>query len=140
MSDKTETQEECPICQEMLHNNNDISITKCNHKFHTSCLIQCNRVCPLCRTNMTSNLASNTQTTQIPPGTYSYEEYVEQLNRRNIPLDSLATHVREWLEECEEDIEREQRYQTISQTRKQIQKENMKRYQPEKYNLFYGKK
>ena len=45
--------EDCSICLQP-NNKIDISITKCNHKFHTSCLLKwrCNnsQLCPFCRT------------------------------------------------------------------------------------------
>lgn len=40
--------EECPICYELLKEK-DFSITSCNHKFHTSCLLKNGTLCPLCR-------------------------------------------------------------------------------------------
>ena len=43
--------EECSICLENLWG--DITLLKCNHKFHTECIkIVKNRVCPLCRNEL----------------------------------------------------------------------------------------
>ena len=39
--------EECPICLERLTSKN-LSITKCNHKYHTECLLKTKYRCPLC--------------------------------------------------------------------------------------------
>jgi len=50
---------ECSICLDKLDKDKDISITSCNHTFHTSCLLKwiCNNGsgeggCPLCRTKL----------------------------------------------------------------------------------------
>lgn len=45
----------CPICYD-AYGDSDISITKCGHKFHTSCFVEAMKStkgssCPLCRTN-----------------------------------------------------------------------------------------
>lgn len=43
---------ECPICFEIVEKDKNISITKCNHIFHTDCLctsISYNQSCPICR-------------------------------------------------------------------------------------------
>jgi hypothetical protein len=40
---------DCPICLEPLNNDNQLKL-KCNHSFHSKCLIQVeNSLCPLCR-------------------------------------------------------------------------------------------
>lgn len=47
----------CIICLEELDDTNNISITKCNHKFHTSCLLEYNnKKCAICRTNIASEI------------------------------------------------------------------------------------
>ena len=49
-----EITEDCPICMESL-GKNDVCVTKCGHKFCTSCLLQSaqnNTDCPLCRTEL----------------------------------------------------------------------------------------
>jgi len=49
-----EIAEDCPICMESL-GKNDVCVTKCGHKFCTSCLLQSaqnNTDCPLCRTEL----------------------------------------------------------------------------------------
>lgn len=44
---------ECPICFEIIDTENNMSITKCNHIFHTDCLCTSisydNQSCPICR-------------------------------------------------------------------------------------------
>ena len=50
-----ENKETCAICLEELEKTN-VAITKCNHKFCTSCLLESihvNNTCPLCRTELT---------------------------------------------------------------------------------------
>lgn len=42
----------CSICLLELTNNN-VCVTLCGHKFHTSCILQCvEKNCPLCRKNL----------------------------------------------------------------------------------------
>ena len=46
---------DCAICLETTSEDNDLSITVCKHRFHTSCLlkwIRNNNLCPLCRTTL----------------------------------------------------------------------------------------
>lgn len=48
----------CSICLEDINvdMNIDLSVTKCNHTFHTSCLLKCkNKKCPICRQIMTND-------------------------------------------------------------------------------------
>lgn len=51
-----ETEEkECAICLSNIEGNTDLSITKCGHYFHCSCLIKAalkKRQCPMCRENL----------------------------------------------------------------------------------------
>jgi hypothetical protein len=43
----------CPICFLEINEKTNITITNCNHKYHTSCIIQCkNFTCPLCRNDL----------------------------------------------------------------------------------------
>ncbi len=46
--------DDCPICLEPMHHDNNLCITRCKHKFHTSCLlqIQTKNGCPLCRKDL----------------------------------------------------------------------------------------
>lgn len=47
--------EECAICLSSIEENTDLSITKCGHHFHCSCLIKAalkKRQCPMCRKNL----------------------------------------------------------------------------------------
>lgn len=47
-----DNQSECCICMEKMTNTN-ISITRCKHKFHTSCLLEYgNKKCAICRQNI----------------------------------------------------------------------------------------
>ena len=51
-------QEECAICLSSIEENTDLSITKCGHRFHCSCLIKAalkKRQCPMCRKNLIDN-------------------------------------------------------------------------------------
>ena len=65
---------ECPICYEVIRIHSDYSITKCKHKFHTSCIIKQTRQntfnCPICRsklatpTNSILGIGNNNQDSQ----------------------------------------------------------------------------
>ena len=48
----TDNQKECCICFERIDYKN-VSITECNHSFHTSCLLKYNnKKCPICRQSL----------------------------------------------------------------------------------------
>jgi hypothetical protein len=48
----TDNQKECCICFERIVHKN-VSITECNHSFHTSCLLKYNnKKCPICRQSL----------------------------------------------------------------------------------------
>jgi hypothetical protein len=52
-TDKTGT--ECPICCSNFTDTEIVSITNCNHYFHSNCLVEWghyNTACPVCRTNI----------------------------------------------------------------------------------------
>jgi len=54
--------DECPVCYDNLTDTN-VSITKCGHKFCTSCLLKSanrNGECPLCREKLCENIISKT--------------------------------------------------------------------------------
>jgi hypothetical protein len=46
---------ECSICLVLYESNDMVSLTKCKHLFHTSCIEECSRYkyeCPVCRQNL----------------------------------------------------------------------------------------
>lgn len=52
---------ECPICLEEMAVN--VAVTKCQHMFHTECLMRCaskSNTCPLCRTQLFEKLPAET--------------------------------------------------------------------------------
>jgi hypothetical protein len=54
--------QECPICFDIFTDNN-VSITKCAHKFCTTCLLKSanrNGECPICRTKLCENIVIRT--------------------------------------------------------------------------------
>jgi len=60
-----ENKEMCPICLEyILFSKNNICITICNHKFHTSCILQISntKICPCCRQELFNNSNVNIKT------------------------------------------------------------------------------
>jgi len=54
---------ECPICFDVIENNNNCMVTECGHRFHTNCMLKHvsmgNHGCPMCRTAMVSPSENN---------------------------------------------------------------------------------
>ena len=128
----------CPVCYEIISNINDISITVCNHKFHTRCVLRCNGVCPLCRTNLITNTNSNVLG-KIPPGIYSISEYVRQLEQHNIPMDSVSHEMQSEIKDYFEYLEDMKLLEEQKKNRANKEKETLKKQDPNLYKLFYGK-
>jgi hypothetical protein len=131
--------EDCPICYESITNIN-VCVTICNHKFHTSCLLtnslKCENICPICRTNLSPNVSKSI----IPPGTYTASEINQYMEQNNISIADTSSTIRSWLEECKEYEEiLQQRIETDIQMEKK-QKNDLKKNNANKYELFYGKK
>lgn len=58
---------ECPICYEPI-GSVDFCITKCGHRFHTSCIIKASKFrsnCPYCRTSITTDSSSEGPSQQV---------------------------------------------------------------------------
>lgn len=92
---------DCPICYTSIQNNNRC-ITSCNHIFHTGCLIRSgSSVCPMCRNNLIQEIP--------PPGLYAVDKYLEQLRRNDILVDELSSDVQQWLKDCAEYKQREEK-------------------------------
>lgn len=77
-----DTQQECCICFEKIYNKN-VSITECNHLFHTSCLLKYNnKKCPICRQSLYEeniNIINNNNTV-IPEAQTQFETYLVETN------------------------------------------------------------
>ena len=107
----------CPICYETMTEVN-VCVTICKHKFHTSCLMMSGHLCPLCKTNL---VASNT----MKPMDSHYanvflEGFKQEFRRAFAVLD----------EECKEmDRKEEENYKNM-----------LKKNDPNKYKLLFGKK
>lgn len=91
-----ESTEDCVICMESLGDKN-ICVTKCGHKFCTSCLLrsaQKNRSCPLCRTVL------------VPKNNFYEEEYEEayQSGREN-GIEEITELANEHIDILREQIE-----------------------------------
>lgn len=75
-----DNQEECCICLEKMSNKN-VTITDCNHSFHTSCLLKYNnKKCPICRqilyeenTNISVNVIQERPT--------HFDTYIDETNQ-----------------------------------------------------------
>ena len=50
---KTKQKIDCPICLEII-NMDDLHIVGCGHKFHSNCIMQCDK-CPICRKRLKKN-------------------------------------------------------------------------------------
>ena len=132
----------CPICYEDFKEK-DVSIAKCGHKFHTSCLIETIRrqphdICPYCRSNISISVPKNGKKLAdfLVPGTYTAEEIANTIVRNDIPLENVSRNVRTAIEEhAEFERERKEREEEFNQReRRRIDK--MKSYDPNKYKLF----
>lgn len=128
---------ECCICYEIITNIN-VSITSCNHKFHTNCLLRCGNVCPLCRTNVALN--KPTKSHLIPNGRYTPNAYLEQMRIHNISLDEVNPEIKEWLEEFENDQKEEKEKEKRQEEQEEERKQYIRRTDKAKYDLFYGHK
>lgn len=129
--------EDCPICYESITDIN-ICVTVCKHKFHTNCLMRCGNVCPICRTNIISN-TSNSSVSRIPLGKYTVSEYIQQLNKNNISIDDISLTEKLWIEDCKEHDVIIKKIEEKSRQSEEKCKNNLKKTDINKYNLFYGK-
>lgn len=130
--------EDCPICYEKIADIN-VCITVCKHKFHTNCLIRCGSICPICRTNI-SSVTSNSPISKIPPGTYNVNEYIQMLNENNISIDDISPTLKEWIEDCKEHDKIIKEIEERIERREEERRNNLKKTDNNKYNLFYVKK
>lgn len=130
---------ECSICYEQITDIN-ITVTSCNHKFHTDCLIRSlsnnSNICPYCRTVITT---TKKYSSKIPSGIYDYTEYLEQLRVNNISRDDIPESTKEWLRECEEAFEILEKTINEVKEREEERKATLKKTDINKYKLFYGK-
>jgi len=127
--------EDCPICYEPMLDVN-ICVTICNHKFHINCLMKCGNSCPMCRKNVNSNL----NTPKIKAGIYNIDEYMQQLKENNISIDDLPLDIKLWIDECNEDKLMIKEMEEKRKQKNEEYKNNLKKTDINKYDLFYGKK
>lgn len=128
---------ECPICYNQIGNVN-MCITACNHIFHTDCLMLCGNSCPMCRTSVIDGSKSSSDL-RIPPGTYNMEQFLEQLIEHNISIDDLSLSNRQWLNKCKEHNKMLEEMEEQNRKFEEKRKNNIKKTDINKYNLFYGK-
>ncbi len=67
--DEDKDKDKCCICFESICATNDTCITKCGHQFHTSCILKCNGICPLCRTKLLDSSIGDTGPISLPAHT-----------------------------------------------------------------------
>ena len=75
----------CSICLDNFSNNN-ISITKCNHKFHLTCLFNSLNVsnkCPLCREILIPNRTINNTSTSTSSSSSTQTNFPTNYNHVN---------------------------------------------------------
>lgn len=131
-------EEDCPICYEKISDIN-VCVTVCKHRFHTNCLMKCGGRCPMCRINI-SSLTSNSPVSKIPPGIYIMNEYIQELNRNNISIHDISPTAIQWIENCKEHDELVKEMEETKRRREEERKNNLKKTDINKYNLFYSKK
>lgn len=130
-----EPNENCPVCYDKM-NEVDVCTTICKHKFHTGCILRCNNVCPICRARLVGNPSTNV----IPAGTYTIGQYLDQLDRLGISTESLSNELKQVVEQNEEMQNLAKAFKNQCGQREKTEKEYMKKVNPDKYKLFYGKK
>lgn len=83
----------CAICHETMNQSTNICTTSCNHKFHTDCLMNCNRKCPLCRTAIGANEVSTAPAPATATATAPYgedeDDYLENYRRAILHRQSI---------------------------------------------------
>lgn len=131
-------QEECPVCY-MQINEVNICVTVCKHTFHTGCIIRCNNTCPICRTNLLTNEVTSNSIGKILPGVYNSDEYLRQLEINNIDINTVSLTTKIWLDDCEEDKKDQIFIKEIKKQRDEEHKNFLKKTDPHKFRLFYGK-
>ena len=71
MPEEIDTSNRCSICLSYIDTNTDRCTTRCNHIFHSSCLLQAaqtNLICPLCRNDLiTIDVPPTQESIIIPP-------------------------------------------------------------------------
>jgi hypothetical protein len=85
------TASECPICRDPL--DAGLTITRCGHVFHTSCILswfQLKPLCPLCKTERTGSFERELRDAECPldPGVLDAVE--QRLARGETPPDAAA--------------------------------------------------
>jgi hypothetical protein len=82
VTSRNNVDEICSICLDNINNNN-ISITKCNHKFHLTCLftsLNISNKCPLCREVVVINTTNNTASISLSTQTNNETEFQTNYN------------------------------------------------------------
>lgn len=75
-----DNQTECCICFEKIYHIN-VSITECNHLFHTSCLLKYNnKKCPICRQLLYEENTNNNIPEVIPEVPTPFDTYLVETN------------------------------------------------------------
>ena len=118
---KTEGVEPCIICLESLQSKEIHKLQKCNHEFHSSCLLQWfqsgNLSCPYCRDNGINNDGNHINYFQ--PNETIFQLKLKYASRKNAPRDFKKIV---------------QKYETLKSKLKEIEKNN-KEYRQEIKNL-----
>lgn len=133
----------CPVCYEPIADIN-VSITKCNHRFHTSCLLLCKGECPMCRSVLvewqTTNGHNMTVDDAVIIGTYTYKEFINIIEEKKINIEDLAPHTQAWLEECKEYYDSKIQLENMQKKRAEKEMDDLKNRNPAKFELFSKKR
>ena len=88
---------DCPICYEPIEGDKNCTVTECNHKFHTSCLVTSlskDWRCPVCRhafREIEDNSDSEDEDeSEFEPNELSFDEFHEQCNKLDLTYRDLT--------------------------------------------------
>ena len=88
----------CCCLDDLKDTDKDVSITKCGHRMHTSCLIKWvstsrNKTCPLCRSNMIDDDdVANDDETNPPSSTHQIPPPTTTINRLEPIITTIVNH------------------------------------------------
>lgn len=143
----------CPICYENIDNKN-VTTTSCGHQFHTDCLLKSfnnrsNKVCPYCRNKLINDNAPKNFNDVIGITVNDLFEYMGEIDdiytesdllhtvkNLNIQNNQLSPELARIVKSAEENIQLLNQIKNGNEQKKEL----LKRYNPDKYKLFYGNK
>lgn len=86
----------CPICQLPINKLNNYLITKCNHTFHTDCLLKNTTythnngyLCPCCREQLVDNIQQNQEENFIIQDLPTNTHIIENITNNGVTITDL---------------------------------------------------